>query len=88
MLKEKYPSCFGVLDSVFPKCDNDLRTTPEVCFACFCKTECLRLAMSRSGGLQVHEEIVDRAYESGMIGFLSRWSRKKELSRKRKELKK
>ena len=43
--------------------------------------------MSRSGGLQVHEEIVDRAYESGMIGFLSRWSRKKELSRKRKELK-
>ena len=85
--KENYPSCFGALDSVFPKSDDGLRTTPEACFACSYKTECLRSAMSRSGGLQVREEIVDRAYESGMIGFLDRWSKKKDLSRRRKESK-
>ena len=38
--------------------------------------------MAGSGGLTVHEELVDRAYESGMIGFLSRWSKKKDLNRK------
>ena len=82
MPKEKYPSCFGILDRVFPIGEDGLRSSPEACLECIYKTECLRSAMAGSGGLTVHEELVDRAYESGMIGFLSRWSKKKDLNRK------
>jgi len=35
-------------------------------------------------GLGVKEEAVDRAYESGMISLLERWSRKKLLRQKKK----
>lgn len=83
--KKKYPSCFGIIDVVFPKTDDGLRTTPETCFECPSKTECLRSAMKQPKGLKVREEFVDMAYESGMIGFLGRWSKKKELNRRIKE---
>lgn len=36
--------------------------------------------MAEKGGLTVREEIVDRAYASGMVGFFERWSRKKALN--------
>jgi hypothetical protein len=78
----KHPSCFGMIDRVFPIGEDSLRSSPESCLECICKTECLRSAMAGSGGLTVHEELVDRAYESGMIGFLGRWSKKKDLDRK------
>ena len=39
--------------------------------------------MSRVEGLTVREEKVDRAYASGMMSFLERWSRKKELHRQK-----
>ncbi|QTA93525.1 hypothetical protein [Desulfonema magnum] len=81
----KYPSCFGVLDIVFPKGEDDLRHTPEDCLACEHKTECLKTAMGRSDGLKVREEVIDRAYDSGMISFLERWSKKKVIHRKKKE---
>ena len=80
----KYPSCFGMIDRVFPIGKDGLRSSPEACLECVCKTECLRSAMAGSGGLTVHEELVDRAYDSGMIGFLGRWSKKKDLDRKTK----
>ncbi len=83
MKREDCPSCFGVLDIVFPKGEDGLRTVPEACFACSHKTECLKTAMSEeSQGLKAQAEFVDRAYESGMIGFLERWSEKKALHRK------
>ena len=47
---------------------------------CHYKTECLRKAMSKKGGLAVREEMVDRAYSTGMVGFFERWSRKKALN--------
>ena len=77
--KDKLPSCFGVLDSVFPRADNGLRTTPESCFECLHKTDCLRAAITGKDGGRLKEELVDRAYESGLIGFFERWSRKKNL---------
>ena len=73
-----------MLDRVFPIGEDGLRSSPEACLECIHKTECLRSAMAGSGGLTVHEELVDRAYESGMIGFLGRWSKKKDLDRKTK----
>jgi hypothetical protein len=80
----KYPSCYADLDRVFPMGKNDLRTTPERCMACAYKTECLRSAMAGQKGNRVREEMVDRAYTSGMMGFIQRWSEKKRLHQKRK----
>jgi hypothetical protein len=80
----KYPSCYADLDTVFPMGENDLRTTPERCMACVYKTECLRAAIADDKGNRVREEMVDRAYHSGMMGFLQRWSEKKRLHQKRK----
>lgn len=77
------PPCFGNLEQVFPKADDGLRHTPESCMACGHKTACLRSAMMNKQGLSVQEELVDRAWSSGMIGFMGRWSRKKNLHRKR-----
>jgi hypothetical protein len=41
--------------------------------------------MEGAGGVKVREEIVDRAYDSGMMSFVERWSKKKELKRKLKK---
>ncbi len=85
--KAKYPPCFGNLETVFPMQDDGLRKTPEPCMICYCKTQCLKKAMTRKEGLKVREESVDRAYDSKMIGFFERWSRKKQLHQKGKEKK-
>lgn len=82
---EKLPECFGEIETVFPKGKEGLRNTPESCLPCSHKTECLRAAIQKPGGLKVKEEMVDRAYESGMMGFFERWSKKKELQRKLKK---
>jgi hypothetical protein len=81
-IDKKYPECFGKLETVFPKTKDGLRNTPDACLECLHKTECLRSAMGGAGGVKVREEIVDRAYDSGMMSFLERWSKKKELKRK------
>ena len=81
--KKEYPYCFGKLDNVFPLENDGLRHTPESCMVCFCKTECLREAVTGPEGVKVQEERVKRAYNSGTISFVERWSRKKALSRKK-----
>lgn len=80
------PSCFGDLAVVFPPSENGLRASPETCLACGHKTECLKTAMARESGLRVREEMVTRAYESGVIGFFERWSRKKQLHQRQKKI--
>jgi hypothetical protein len=82
--EKEYPACFGVLENVFPEGADGMRHSPESCMVCHCKTDCLRVAMGKNEGLEVREACVDRAYDSGMIGFLDRWSRKKKLHRQRK----
>jgi len=86
-IDKKYPECFGELDIVFPKTENGLRNTPKACLECLHKTACLRSAMRGRGGVKVREEMVDRAYGSGMMSFLERWSKKKDLKRKSKKSK-
>jgi len=78
--QDKFPPCFGDLDHVFPMGEEGLRQTPASCMPCDCKTPCLRKAMANKGGITVREEMVDRAYASGMVGFFERWSRKKALN--------
>ena len=77
------PDCMGCLETVFPLGRDGLRNTPENCLACCHKTECLRMAIQGRDGLKVREEQIDRAYKSGMIGFLERWSKKKAIARKK-----
>jgi hypothetical protein len=76
------PTCFGELDIVFPECEDGLRCSPDTCLACEHKTECLRTAMKGKGGLRIRGACLDRAYAAGMVGFLERWSKKKEIHRK------
>ena len=83
--ENKFPPCFGALDIVFPEGEDGFRNTPASCSPCPQKTACLKAAMNSPGGLKIREEIVDRAYGSGMIGFLERWSQKKSLQRKIKK---
>jgi hypothetical protein len=79
------PDCFGDLNTVFPQGEDGLRHSPETCLACAHKTECLRSAIKGGEGIKVREEKVDRAYESGMMGFFERWSKKKRLDTCRKK---
>ena len=79
----KRPECFGQLETVFPMGANGLRHSPETCIACVHKTDCLRTGLRGDAGLKVHEEHVDRSYESGMIGFAERWSKKKAIERRK-----
>ena len=78
------PDCFAQLETVFPMEKEGLRNTPETCLACPHKTECLRMAIQGRDGFKVREEQIDRAYNSGMIGFLERWSKKKAIDRQKK----
>ena len=83
--KPSRPVCFGNLEIVFPESGDGFRASPETCIACRQKTECLRTAMKGTSGINVREAAVDRAYTSGSMGFVERWSRKKELNRRLKQ---
>ncbi len=78
------PECFGRLETVFPMGEKGLRQTPDNCFFhCPVKTSCLRQAIGTTEGTKVEEEIIDRSHQAGAMGFLERWSRKKQLHKKR-----
>jgi len=77
------PRCFGHLETVFPMGDDGLRHSPESCSVCYCKVTCFQAAVASADGIVVAEEKIDRDYASGMIGFASRWSRRKTLSQRR-----
>lgn len=73
--------CFGDIQTVFPLKADGLRATPESCMRCNDKTACLRKALTSRDGLHVREEMIDRAYRGGIMGFFQRWSQKKSLHR-------
>ena len=78
------PRCYGDLEIVFPVAEHGLRSSPPGCMSCVFKTECMRKALKSGGGVKVREEAVDRAYNSGMMGFFERWSKRKCLDRRRR----
>jgi hypothetical protein len=61
-----------------------LRVTPVECLQCAHKTPCLRKAMGQRQGVTVREEMLERAYRGGMVGFFQRWSQKKILHNQKK----
>ena len=77
-----YPVCFGILESVFPKGEDGLRSTPVKCHSCPHKVLCLKKAAEGTSGMTMKEEVIDRAYGAGLITFYERWSRKKYLKKK------
>ena len=79
--EKKYPDCFGDLKTVFPIGKDGFRNTPNTCLPCPHKTLCLRKAVSGPEGHTVRQEMIDRAYTSGRMTFIERWSKKKELDR-------
>jgi len=84
--KKTYPSCFGQLETVFPKGSQGLRETPDTCLRCSDKTECLKTAMSSVQGLKARQEIVDRAYQTGRMTFFERWSLRKTINQRIREM--
>jgi hypothetical protein len=80
----KYPACFGDLDKVFPLHADGLRMSPERCLQCLHKTQCLRTAIGEASGYRVREEMIDRSYRGGVIGFFQRWSQKKKIHQLKK----
>jgi hypothetical protein len=69
------------LQIVFPLRSDGLRVTPVTCLQCIHKTACLRTALGKRSGYSVREEMLDRAYRGGVIGFFQRWSQKKSIHR-------
>jgi len=81
---ENKPDCFSHLERVFPMGEEGIRSTPIPCESCPYKMECLKATIDGPDGLKLKEEYVDRAYESGMIGFMERWAKKKAIQSKLK----
>jgi hypothetical protein len=80
--------CFGKLEKVFPEGEDGFRTSPQECMKCPMAKPCIQAAMKGSEGLQFEEKRIDRAYESGLIGTVERWSKKKLIRQKIEELSK
>lgn len=78
------PKCFGELDAVFPMGKDGFRESPDACIlGCEHKTECLRRALEGKKGDALENELLDRKYEAGKVGFLERWAKKKTLTMKK-----
>lgn len=82
---KKRPECYGELEKVFPLREDGFRVSPIECMQCADKTECLKRAIGEASGYSVREEMIDRAYRGGVIGFFQRWSQKKTIHRMKKK---
>jgi len=81
-----HKDCFGILDRVFPPGEGGLREVPSLCRVCPDKKECLQEALATREGLELRRQVLDRAAPRGLIGWLRRWSERKELSRRIKKM--
>ncbi len=82
--EQELPECFGNLEKVFPMGKKGLRETPENCFFhCPVKTKCLRTAIGTKDGTIVEEEIIERSTKAGAMNFFERWSRKKQVHKRK-----
>lgn len=73
--------CFGILEKVFPVGKRGMREVPPGCTECIKRVDCMKAALASDQGIRFTEEMIERKESAGMIGWLERWSRKKELSR-------
>jgi hypothetical protein len=80
----QHPTCYGVLDKVFPTGSEGLREVRDLCWNCVLRVECLHEAMeSREQRRTISEEQARRDTAlGGVAGFLQRWSRLKNDSKR------
>lgn len=82
--ENRQPSCYGLLDKVFPMSGEGLREVRDLCWNCALRVECLREAMERGEQRRTLSE--ERARRDtaagGVAGFLQRWSRLKNENKK------
>lgn len=79
---EKKPHCFGCIEIVFPKREDGHRKSPDKCLNdCTLNKECIVKAIDSDKNFSRQNEMIDNAYESGNINFLSRWSKKKSFEK-------
>jgi hypothetical protein len=82
--QSQQPACYGVLDKVFPTGGEGLREVRDLCWNCALRVECLRQAMdNRDQRRTMSEERARRdTPAAGVAGFLQRWSRLKNESKR------
>ena len=80
-MEKNQKQCFGVLDKVFPLGKEGLRKIVSSCHRCCDLKTCLKAALDTKEGLALRSEVLERAPTNGLVGRLTRWSGKKELSR-------
>jgi hypothetical protein len=81
MNEMKNKDCYGILEKVFPKGDQELRQVPAACMECSDRVLCLKEAIRTKEGLEMEAQLLRRAEEGGLINRFQRWSRKKQISR-------
>ncbi|MBF0550981.1 MAG: hypothetical protein HQK60_10635 [Deltaproteobacteria bacterium] len=81
------PDCFGQLERVFPMTHVGLRMVTLECRGCPSLKGCLKAAVDGKTGADINEsptkdepKDADQA-DVGVVGFLKRWSVKKEQAR-------
>ena len=80
-------NCFGILEKVFPMGETGLREIVPACFECSDRKECLQKALNTEQGLVFRTEIIERSPPRGLISRLKRWSERKDLNRRLKQVK-
>lgn len=83
---QQRPACYGVLEKVFPMTSEGLREVRDLCWNCMLRVECLREAMAnQEQGRTLAEERARRdTPAAGVAGFLQRWARLKNESKRGK----
>lgn len=77
------PACYGELETVFPMGAEGLREVRESCQGCGHKVACLRQAVSaKPAQRELEEERQGREEDGGVSGFIRRWARLKDHSRR------
>jgi len=75
----RLPSCFGILDEVFPKGSAGIREVRQRCIECPFRVECLKKAISSEDGIKMREEMLREIPVRGVTDWIKRWSNKKML---------
>ncbi|MBF0525801.1 MAG: hypothetical protein HQK56_11975 [Deltaproteobacteria bacterium] len=81
------PDCFGQLERVFPMTHVGLRMVTLECRGCPSLKGCLKSAVDGKSGAGIKETPAkdepeeERKADVGVVGFLKRWSVKKEQAR-------
>lgn len=76
------PTCFGIIDNVFPLGEEELRSIRPACFQCEHLTRCLKTAADSPDGRAMRADRMEAMRDAaggGLRGFFHRWAELKQL---------